>query len=161
MSIVAAAEPSSCGIIPDPTAKLHPGSANSRESASISPRRGGAPRAIRGARCARRSAPVAREPGTVRPTMTVRAEHRSPLATRYATAAMVANFDDRRRALLWRDLWIALADAERGLGLPIAEEQIAAMRTHRDELDLERVAELEARLRHDVMAHVHHFGERV
>ncbi|MBX7077601.1 MAG: adenylosuccinate lyase [Nannocystaceae bacterium] len=93
--------------------------------------------------------------------MTARAEHRSPLATRYATAAMVANFDDRRRALLWRDLWIALAEAERALGLPIAQEQITAMRDHRDELDLERVAELEAKLRHDVMAHVHHFGERV
>jgi adenylosuccinate lyase len=74
---------------------------------------------------------------------------------------MVANFDDRRRTLLWRRLWIALADAERELGLPIDETQVAAMRAKMDEIDLERVAELEARLRHDVMAHVHHFGELV
>lgn len=87
--------------------------------------------------------------------------YRSPLGTRYATAAMVENFGDRRRAVLWRDLWIALADAERDLGLPISEEQIAAMRAHRTEIDLARVAEIEARTRHDVMAHVHHFGEQV
>jgi adenylosuccinate lyase len=88
-------------------------------------------------------------------------DYRSPLATRYATAAMVANFADRRRYLLWRDLWIALATAQRELGLPIDAAQIDAMRAHRDELDLGRVAELEARTRHDVMAHVHHFGELV
>ncbi|HWB78219.1 MAG TPA: adenylosuccinate lyase [Nannocystaceae bacterium] len=93
--------------------------------------------------------------------MTAPPEYRSPLATRYATKAMVANFDDRRRYRLWRELWIALAHAERELGLPIGEEQIAAMRAKIDELDLERVAELESKLRHDVMAHVKHFGELV
>jgi adenylosuccinate lyase len=74
---------------------------------------------------------------------------------------MVANFDDRRRYVLWRRLWIALAEAEAELGLPIAPEQIAAMREHEGELDLARVAELESKLRHDVMAHVRHFGELV
>jgi adenylosuccinate lyase len=88
-------------------------------------------------------------------------EYRSPLATRYATPAMVANFDDRRRTVLWRRLWIALAEAERELGLPIQAEQVAAMRAKIEEIELDRVAELEARLRHDVMAHVHHFGELV
>jgi adenylosuccinate lyase len=88
-------------------------------------------------------------------------EYRSPLATRYATRPMVANFDDRRRTVLWRQLWIALADAERELGLPISVEQVAAMRARVEEIDLDRVAVLEARLRHDVMAHVHHFGELV
>ncbi|MCB9702311.1 MAG: adenylosuccinate lyase [Myxococcales bacterium] len=88
-----------------------------------------------------------------------RPEYRSPLASRYATAAMVANFDDRRRTLLWRDLWIALAEAERALGLPISEDQIAALRRARETIDFARVAALEAELRHDVMAHVHHFGE--
>ncbi|MEZ4452053.1 MAG: hypothetical protein R3B09_21495 [Nannocystaceae bacterium] len=73
----------------------------------------------------------------------------SPLATRYATAAMVENFVDRRRALLWRDLWIALAEAERGLGLPIAAEQIAALRGARERIDFERIAAHEARLRHE------------
>jgi adenylosuccinate lyase len=87
--------------------------------------------------------------------------YRSPLGTRYATSAMVENFGDRRRAVLWRDLWIALAEAQRELGLPITEAQLAAMRTHREDIDLSRVAEIEARTRHDVMAHVHHFGELV
>ncbi|MCY1068253.1 lyase family protein [Nannocystis sp. RBIL2] len=83
----------------------------------------------------------------------------SPLATRYATPAMVANFSDRRRALLWRDLWIALAEAERALGVPISDAQVAALRAARERIDFARVAEHEARLRHDVMAHIEHFGE--
>jgi len=74
---------------------------------------------------------------------------------------MVANFDDRRRHGLWRELWIALAASQRELGLPIAEAQLEAMRAHRDDIDFDRVAELEAKTRHDVMAHVHHFGEQV
>src|SRR5690606_37669610 len=85
--------------------------------------------------------------------------YQSPLASRYATKAMLANFSDRRRALLWRDLWIALARAESELGLPITPEQIAALEQVREHIDFDRVAELEASLRHDVMAHVHHFGE--
>lgn len=87
------------------------------------------------------------------------ARYQSPLGTRYATPAMVENFSDRRRALLWRDLWIALAEAERALGLPIAAAQVEALRAARDSLDFSRVAELEAELRHDVMAHIRHFGE--
>ncbi len=90
---------------------------------------------------------------------TSRPEYNSPLATRYATAAMVGNFAGRRRALLWRDLWIALAESERALGLPISAEQIASLRGARETLDFDRVAALEAELRHDVMAHVHHYGE--
>jgi adenylosuccinate lyase len=85
--------------------------------------------------------------------------YQSPLASRYATKAMLANFSDRRRALLWRDLWIALARAESELGLAIAPEQIAALEQAREQIDFDRVAALEAELRHDVMAHVHHFGE--
>lgn len=99
--------------------------------------------------------PVMKERG---PTMAI---YQSPLATRYATAAMVANFGDERRVLLWRDLWIALARAEQALGLPISDAQVQALVAHRDEVDLARVAELEAELRHDVMAHVRHYGERV
>ncbi|MEX1366933.1 MAG: adenylosuccinate lyase [Nannocystaceae bacterium] len=86
--------------------------------------------------------------------------YQSPLATRYATAAMVDNFGDLRRVLLWRDLWIALAREQQALGLPISDAQIEALVAHRDEVDLARVAELEAQVRHDVMAHVRHYGER-
>lgn len=74
---------------------------------------------------------------------------------------MVENFSDRRRVVLWRQLWIALAKAQQELGLPIDAGQVEAMQQHLEEIDFDRVAELEAKLRHDVMAHVHHFGERV
>ncbi len=84
----------------------------------------------------------------------------SPLVQRYAGPAMVRLFSPLRRFRLWRDLWIALAEGERELGLPISEEQIAEMRARRDEVDLARAAELERKLRHDVMAHVHLFGEQ-
>lgn len=88
-----------------------------------------------------------------------RADYQSPLASRYATAAMLANFSDSRRVRVWRDLWIALARAQSEIGLPVSAAQIRALEQHRDEVDFERVAELEAQLRHDVMAHVHHYGE--
>ena len=91
--------------------------------------------------------------------MTADATYRSPLGQRYATPAMLANWGDRRRALLWRDLWIALAEAEHALGLPVTAAQVAALRAARDEIDFSRVAALEAEVRHDVMAHVRHFGE--
>ncbi|MEE9383594.1 MAG: adenylosuccinate lyase [Nannocystaceae bacterium] len=87
------------------------------------------------------------------------AVYASPLATRYATRAMLANFGDRRRALLWRDLWIALAEAQHELGLPVSLAQIKALSTARENIDFARVATLERDLRHDVMAHVHHYGE--
>ncbi|MBR9991002.1 MAG: adenylosuccinate lyase [Gemmatimonadetes bacterium] len=59
----------------------------------------------------------------------------------------------------WRKLWLALAEAEQALGLEIPDSAITAMRAQLDNIDLTRAAELEKRLRHDVMAHVHHFGE--
>lgn len=68
-------------------------------------------------------------------------------------------FSPRRQALVWRDLWIALAETERELGVDIPQDALEAMREQRDRIDLDRVAELEGRLRHDVMAHVHHFAE--
>ncbi len=68
-------------------------------------------------------------------------------------------FSPLRQALTWRDLWIALAEVENELGVSIPDEAIAELRAGRDEVDLERIAEIEADLRHDVMAHVHHYGE--
>ena len=84
----------------------------------------------------------------------------SPLASRYASRAMQENFSARRRALVWRDLWIALAECQRELGLEIREEQLEALRAAREDIDFARVSELEAELRHDVMAHVHAYGEK-
>src|SRR5687768_16745485 len=84
----------------------------------------------------------------------------SPLVERYAGPAMVRLFSPGKRFRTWRDLWIALAETERELGLPITDAQVAEMRARRDEIDLARAAELERKLRHDVVAHVHLYGEQ-
>ncbi|MBI4541702.1 MAG: adenylosuccinate lyase [Gemmatimonadetes bacterium] len=83
----------------------------------------------------------------------------SPLGARYASQAMQRLFSPRTRVGLWRRLWIALAEAERELGVAIPAEAIAEMRRRVDEVNFERAAEYEARFRHDVMAHVHAFGD--
>lgn len=85
--------------------------------------------------------------------------YESPLGTRYASAAMRGLFSPRRRVLEWRRLWLALARAEHELGLPITEAQLAQLEATIEEIDLERAAEHENRLRHDVMAHVHTWGD--
>ena len=72
---------------------------------------------------------------------------------------MAGLFSAASRHGTWRTLWIALAEAERALGVDVSQEAIDAMRACRDTFDWDRVAELERDLRHDVMAHVHHFGE--
>mgnify|MGYP002045865119 FL=1 len=82
-----------------------------------------------------------------------------PLIERYASQDMARLFSPRARHTAWRDLWICLAEAEHRLGLPVTQAQIDELRQHRDTFDWDRVAELEKELRHDVMAHVHHFGE--
>jgi adenylosuccinate lyase len=86
-------------------------------------------------------------------------QYSSPLGTRYASRAMRANFSDRTKFTTWRKLWIALAEAERELGLAITDEQIAELREHEADLDLELAAKYEKELRHDVMAHVHAWGD--
>jgi adenylosuccinate lyase len=86
--------------------------------------------------------------------------YESPLVERYAGEDMVRLFSQRERVRTWRRLWIALAEAERELGLPISSEQIGELRAKLDEIDLGRAAEIERRLRHDVMAHVHLYGEQ-
>ena len=83
----------------------------------------------------------------------------SPLGTRYASAPMQRLWGAATRTGLWRRLWIALAEAERELGLAIPDEALAQMRVHVDDVDFARAAEYEARFRHDVMAHVHAYGD--
>jgi adenylosuccinate lyase len=83
----------------------------------------------------------------------------SPLGTRYASGAMQELFGQQRRIGLWRRLWLALAEAEREVGVAIPDAALAEMRAHLDDIDFARAAEFEARFRHDVMAHIHTFGE--
>lgn len=82
-----------------------------------------------------------------------------PLIERYASPEMAQLFSPRARHTAWRDLWIALARAEHELGFPVTREQIAELEQHRTEFDWDRVAKYEKELRHDVMAHVHHWGD--
>jgi adenylosuccinate lyase len=84
----------------------------------------------------------------------------SPLSTRYASQAMRRLFSEAHRIGLWRELWIALAKAQRELGLPIRAEQIEALERTRASVPFARARALEAELRHDVMAHVHAWGEQ-
>jgi adenylosuccinate lyase len=72
---------------------------------------------------------------------------------------MAALFSAEHRFRTWRRLWLVLAEAQRELGLPITGEQIEALNRVADTIDLERVAELERRTRHDVVAHLRHFAE--
>jgi len=73
---------------------------------------------------------------------------------------MQALWGERRRIGLWRRLWLALMQAQRDLGLAIPDAALTQLRAHLDDADLEKTAEYERRLRHDVMAHIHHFSDQ-
>jgi len=92
-------------------------------------------------------------------TRTPQDEYRSPLTSRYAGVEMRRLFSERHRIECWRRLWIWLAEAEKELGLDITDEQIEALQAAATDIDFEKAAEYEARFRHDVMAHVHAFGD--
>ena len=89
--------------------------------------------------------------------MSDRVSYSSPLAERYASRAMLELWSPQYRYRLWRRLWLALAEAQRELGVPIPEAAIEQMRAHLDNIDFGHVAELERRTRHDVVAHVEAF----
>lgn len=86
-------------------------------------------------------------------------EYRHPLTERYASPQMIRLFSPAFKFGAWRRLWLALAEGEKALGLDIPDEAIAQMRARLDDIDLDRAAEHERKLRHDVMAHVHLFGD--
>jgi adenylosuccinate lyase len=82
----------------------------------------------------------------------------SPLCSRYASKAMQALWSDNRKFGTWRRLWLALARAEKQLGLPVTDAQLSEMEAHLDDIDYTMAAQEEKKRRHDVMAHVHTFG---
>ncbi len=82
-----------------------------------------------------------------------------PLSGRYVSREMERVFAPGFRFGTWRRLWLALAEAQRDLGLDIPPEAIRQMRDHLDDIDLEAAASYERRFRHDVMAHIHAFGD--
>lgn len=85
-------------------------------------------------------------------------EYVSPLVERFATKEMSRLWGAQKKFSTWRRCWIALAEAEQELGLPITDEQIAELRAHVDNIDFAAAEKLERELRHDVMAHVHAYG---
>ena len=85
--------------------------------------------------------------------------YESPLSSRYASDEMQFIFSPDKKFSTWRRLWVALARAEMELGLPVTQEQIDEMEAHLTDIDYDKAAAYEKKLRHDVMAHVHTFGE--
>ena len=84
----------------------------------------------------------------------------NPLISRYASREMAELFSPQRRHSTWRRLWIALAEAEQELGLDITDEQLDELRANVNNIDFENAAKHEREKRHDVMAHVHAYGDQ-
>lgn len=86
--------------------------------------------------------------------------YESPLTTRYASSEMKEVYSSIFKYRTWRKLWIALAEGEKKLGLPITEDQIEEMREHINTIDFDAVRGFEKETRHEVMAHILAFGKQ-
>jgi len=86
-------------------------------------------------------------------------QYDNPLVARYASAEMSRLWSPQRKFRTWRQLWVILAEVEAELGLAITRAQIDALRAKVDAIDFEAAARYERKLRHDVMAHVHAYGD--
>lgn len=87
-------------------------------------------------------------------------KYENPLCKRYAGEEMQRIFSDDNKFSTWRKLWVALAESERELGLPITEEQIEEMKAHIYDINYETAREKELEVRHDVMAHIYAYGQQ-
>lgn len=85
--------------------------------------------------------------------------YKNPLEERYSSEEMLYNFSPNNKFRNWRKLWIALAEIEKDLGLDISDEQIAQLKENAEDIDYVKAAEYEKKFRHDVMAHVHTYGD--
>ena len=84
--------------------------------------------------------------------------YQNPLIERYTSREMSAVFSPDKKFTTWRALWIALAEAEKELGLDITDEQIAELKAHKDDINYEVAEAREKEVRHDVMSHVYAYG---
>ena len=84
----------------------------------------------------------------------------SPLSERYASKEMQYVFSPDKKFRTWRRLWIALAETEKELGLPITEEQIEELKSHAEDINYDVAREREKLVRHDVMSHVYAYGQQ-
>ncbi len=85
--------------------------------------------------------------------------YKNPLEERYSSEEMLFNFSHNNKFRTWRRLWIALAEIEKDLGLEITDEQIQELKAQAENIDYDKTAEYEKKFRHDVMAHVHAYGD--
>ncbi|MGG5208059.1 adenylosuccinate lyase [Chryseobacterium sp. MIQD13] len=85
--------------------------------------------------------------------------YKNPLEERYSSEEMLFNFSHNNKFRTWRKLWIALAEIEKDLGLDITDGQIAELKANAENIDYDKAAEYEKKFRHDVMAHVHTYGD--
>jgi len=85
--------------------------------------------------------------------------YKNPLEERYSSEEMLFNFSHNNKFRNWRKLWIALAEIEKDLGLDITDEQIAELKANAENIDYDAAAAYEKKFRHDVMAHVHAYGD--
>ncbi len=83
----------------------------------------------------------------------------SPLVERFATSGMKALWSAQKKFSTWRRCWVALAEAEQELGLDISDAQLDALRAHIEDIDFDKAAAYEKEMRHDVMAHIHAYGD--
>ncbi|MGL4363269.1 MAG: adenylosuccinate lyase [Cellulosilyticaceae bacterium] len=90
----------------------------------------------------------------------MRESYKSPLEGRYASKEMLYMFSDDKKFKTWRKLWITLAEVENELGLAVTTEQIEALKEYADNVNYDVADEWEKKVRHDVMAHVHAYGEQ-
>jgi len=86
--------------------------------------------------------------------------YENPLISRYASGEMSQLFSPQHKHSTWRRLWVALAEAEAELGLSVTPAQIKELKAHVDDIDFSVAAKYEKQLRHDVMAHVHAYGDQ-
>jgi adenylosuccinate lyase len=86
--------------------------------------------------------------------------YENPLIARYASREMATLWGDQRKFSTWRRLWVALAEAEAELGLAVSPAQIAELKAHVDDINFDAAEKYERKLRHDVMAHVHAYGDQ-
>jgi len=84
--------------------------------------------------------------------------YESPFNKRYASKEMLEIFSPHKKFKTWRELWIALAEAEKELGLDITDEQINELKLYKDDINYELAEKIEKETRHDVMSHVHAYG---
>ena len=84
--------------------------------------------------------------------------YQSPLSERYASKEMQYIFSPEKKFRTWRKLWIALAETEKELGLPITEEQIKELKANQENINFEEARAREKLVRHDVMSHVYAYG---